>query len=69
MRSILLVTEHLRTKDLTPGHMPAPAETTEGGSYIKARNKLWRMHEFVSGGICLDQAGSPAGGFRRAVKP
>ena len=57
MRNILLVTEHLRKKDPAPGHVLTLVETADGGSWITMPgNQLWRMYEFVSGGICLDRA-------------
>ena len=60
MRNILLVTEHLRKKDPAPGHVLTLVGTTDGGAYIKKPgNKLWRMYEFVSGGICLERAETP----------
>lgn len=60
MRNIILVTEHIRKKDPVPGHVLTLIPTVEGGYYIKrSGNELWRMYEFISGGICLDRAESP----------
>ena len=57
MRNIILVTEHLRTKDPAPGHVLTLVRTTDGEYYIKRPgNELWRMYEYVNGGICLDRA-------------
>lgn len=57
MRNIMLVTEHLRTKDPAPGHVLTLVGTTDGGFWIRMPgNQLWRMYEFVSGGICLEKA-------------
>ena len=60
MRNIILVTEHLRKKDPAPGHVLTLVLTTDGGCYIKkAGNELWRMYEYINGGICLDRAETP----------
>ena len=60
MRNIILVTDHLRKKDPTPGHVLTLIPTTDGEYYVKKPgNELWRMYEFVSGGVCLDSAETP----------
>jgi len=60
MRNIILVTEHLRKKDPAPGHVLTLVAAANGDRYIKKPgNELWRMYEFVSGGICLDRAETP----------
>ena len=59
MMNTILVTEHLRKKDPTPGHVLTLVRTTGGDYYIKKPgNELWRMYEFIQG-ICLDRAESP----------
>ena len=60
MNNIILVTEHLRKKDPDPRHVLTLVPTTEGALYIrKGKNELWRMYEYVDGGICLDLAETP----------
>ena len=66
MRNILLVTEHLRRKDPAPGHVLTLVQTRDGQYYIKRPgNELWRMYEFIAGGVCLDRAETPED-FRRS---
>ena len=60
MRNIILVTGHLRKKDPAPGHVLTLVPTADGEYYIKKPgNELWRMYDFISGGICLDRAENP----------
>ena len=60
MNNIILVTEHLRKKDPDPRHVLTLVPTKEGELYIRrGENELWRMYEFVDGGICLDMAETP----------
>ena len=57
MNNIILVTEHLRKKDPDPRHVLTLVPTKEGSKYIsKGENELWRVYEYVDGGICLDLA-------------
>lgn len=56
MRNIILVTEHLRKKDPAPGHVLKLVPTESGEYYIlRPGNELWRMYEFIGGGVCLDR--------------
>ena len=60
MNNIILVTEHLRKKDPDPRHVLTLVPTKDGRLYIsQGENELWRVYEFVSGGICLDLAETP----------
>jgi len=60
MNNIILVTEHLRKKDPDPRHVLKLVPTREGQMYIsQGENELWRVYEFVPGGICLDRAETP----------
>ena len=60
MNNIILVTEHLRKKDPDPRHVLTLVPTISGEMYIsRGENELWRMYEFVDGGICLDMAETP----------
>ena len=60
MNNIILVTKHLRKKDPDPRHVLTLVPTKEGNWYIsKGENELWRMYEFVTGGVCLDMAEKP----------
>ena len=57
MNNIILVTEHLRKKDPDSRHVLTLVPTKEGNKYIsKGENELWRVYEYVEGGICLDLA-------------
>ena len=59
MRNILLVTEHLRAKDPDPRHVMRLVPTTDGKTHILAEGKrLWRVYEYITGGVCLSEAGS-----------
>lgn len=60
MHNIILVTEHLRKKDTDPRHVLTLIPTRDGKLYISQGEKeLWRVYEFVPGGISLDRAESP----------
>ena len=60
MNNIILVTEHLRKKDPDPRHVLTLVPTKDGKMYIILGEKeLWRVYEYVSGGICLDKAETP----------
>jgi len=60
MNNIILVTEHLRKKDPDPRHVLTLVPTKEGTMYIsREENELWRVYEFVTGGISLDRAETP----------
>lgn len=59
MNNIILVTEHLRKKDPDPRHVLTLVPTRDGELYIsQGKNELWRVYEYVDGGICLDMAES-----------
>ena len=60
MNNIILVTEHLRKKDPDPRHVLTLVPLRDGGMYIsQGKDELWRMYEYVEGGICLDRAETP----------
>ena len=60
MNNIILVTEHLRKKNPDPRHVLTLVPTKDGRLYIShGENELWRVYEFVSGGISLDRAETP----------
>jgi len=60
MNNIILVTEHLRKKDPDPRHVLTLVPTKNGELYIsQGDHELWRMYEYVDGGICLDLAETP----------
>ena len=77
MNNIILVTDHLRKKDPDPRHVLTLVPTKDGQLYIsKGENELWRVYEFVTGGISLDRAETPEdfrlsglafGGFQRQM--
>ena len=61
MNNIILVTDHLRKKDPDPRHVLTLVPAKDGQLYImQGENELWRMYEYVTGGICLDRAETPA---------
>ena len=61
MTNILRVTEHLRKKDPDPRHVLTLVPTRDGRPYVlDAERGLWRMYEYITGGICLDRAETPA---------
>ena len=60
MNNIILVTDHLRKKDSDPRHVLTLVPTKDGRMYIsQGENELWRVYEFVTGGISLDRAETP----------
>lgn len=60
MNNIILVTDHLRKKDPDPRHVLTLVPTKDGRMYIsQGENELWRVYEFVTGGISLDRAETP----------
>ena len=57
MNNILLVTGHLRKKDPDPRHVMTLVKLKDGRDYIlEDRKELWRLYEYVTGGVCLDRA-------------
>ncbi len=57
MNNILMVTEHLRKKDPDPRHVMTLVKLKDGRDYIlNDRKELWRMYEYVTGGVCMDRA-------------
>ena len=61
MNNIIRVTGHLRKKDPDPRHVLNLVKLRDGRDYILTpENGLWRMYEYVTGGVCLDRAESPA---------
>ena len=60
MNNILLVTGHLRKKDPDPRHVLTLVPAKNGEMYLlRGENELWRMYEYVTGGVCLDRADTP----------
>ena len=60
MNNIILVTEHLRKKDPDPRHVLTLVPVKDGRMYIsQGGNELWRVYEFITGGVCLDRAETP----------
>ncbi len=61
MNNILMVTEHLRKQDPDPRHVMTLVKLKDGRDYILSSQKeLWRMYEYVTGGVCLDRAETAA---------
>ena len=59
MRNVAAVTEHLRRVCGDPRRVLTLVKTAAGESFLRTQSgEVWRMFEFVSGGMCLDQAGS-----------
>ena len=59
MNNIIRVTAHLRKKDPDPRHVLTLVRMKDGRPYLLENGELWRMYEFVTGGICLDRAETP----------
>ena len=61
MNNMLMVTEHLRQKDPDPRHVLTLVKLKDGRDFIlDGRKELWRMYEYVTGGVCLDRAETTA---------
>jgi Ser/Thr protein kinase RdoA (MazF antagonist) len=61
MNNILMVTKHLRKQDPDPRHVMTLVKLRDGRDYIlNGRKELWRMYEYVTGGVCLDRAETTA---------
>lgn len=61
MNNILMVTKHLRKQDPDPRHVMTLVKLRDGRDYIlNGRKELWRMYEYVTGGVCLDRAETAA---------
>ncbi len=61
MRNILLVTGHLRKKDPDPRHVLTLVPVLSGGYSLNLGEEgFWRTYEFITGGVCLDRAETPA---------
>ena len=68
MNNILLLTGHLRKKDQDPRHVMTLVKLKDGRDYIlNDRKELWRLYEYVTGGVCLDRA-ETADDFRNSGK-
>ena len=67
MRNIMLVTDHLRRKNPAPGRVMTLVETKDGQKYITREDGLWRLYDYVTGGVCLEQA-ETAEDFRMSGK-
>ncbi len=67
MENIRRVTEHLRKKDPDPRHVLRLVPTTEGSLYIlTAERQLWRVYEYITGGVSMDAA-QTADDFRQSA--
>ena len=61
MNNILMVIGHLRKKDSDPRHVMTLVKLRDGKDYIlNGQKELWRMYEYVTGGVCLDKAETAA---------
>jgi len=57
MRNVIAVTDHIRRKITPPQQALTLIRTTDGLPYLSEDgNTVWRMYEFISGGITLEQA-------------
>ena len=66
MNNIVMVTDHLKKKDPTPGHVLNLIPTREGDMYIlQPEQGLWRVYDYIIGGTSLNQAETPED-FRRS---
>ncbi len=61
MGNILRVTAHLRARDPDPRHVLTAVPVRAGGYGLdRGAAGYFRMYEFITGGICLDRAETPA---------
>ncbi|MBQ4435981.1 MAG: aminoglycoside phosphotransferase family protein [Clostridia bacterium] len=68
MRNVILVTDHIRKKIEDPRQVLQLVPTVDDRLYIlEEGNQLWRMYEYVTGSVCLDQVESDED-FRQAGK-
>ena len=68
MNNIILVTEHIRKIDPDPRHSLALVPTKDGKKYVLLPDStLWRIYEFIPGGVCLDRVEAPED-FRQSGK-
>ena len=59
MRNVAAVTEHLRRVCDDPRRVLTLVKTASGETFVRARDGgYWRVLEFVTDGVCLEQAGS-----------
>ena len=57
MRNVAAVAEHIRCKVTPPQQALTLVPTVTGEPFLVAPDgTLWRMYEFISGGVCLEQA-------------
>ena len=60
MRNIIAVTAHLRKKEPDPNRVLRLVPTAAGEPYLVTESgEYWRVYEFITGGVCLEQALSP----------
>lgn len=60
MRNVAAVTAHLRRRCDDPRRVLTLVPAIDGGSFYRAEDgTYWRVFEFVTDGICLEQAQSP----------
>lgn len=56
MRNLIAVTEHLRRQDGDPRHVLTLVPTVDGQPYLTTEDgQYWRLYEFVTGSLCLEQ--------------
>ena len=68
MRNVIQVTDHIRSKISDPRQVLQLVPTVDDQLFIlEGDNQLWRVYEYVTGSICLDQAESLED-FRQAGK-
>ncbi|MBP3647913.1 MAG: aminoglycoside phosphotransferase family protein [Clostridia bacterium] len=56
MDNIIAVTDHLRKYDPDPRHVLTLVHTVDGKPYLATEDgEYWRMYEFVTASVCLEQ--------------
>jgi len=56
MQNVISVTEYMHARDEDPRHALTLVPTVQGEKYLTTENnEYWRMYEFVSDSICLNQ--------------
>lgn len=68
MENIFAVTQYLARQDPDPRHSLKLVPTADGRPYfLDAQGEYWRVYEYITGGICLNRAGTADDFYQSAV--
>lgn len=68
MRNLIAVTDHLRRQDSDPRHVLTLVPTTDGKPYLTTEDgQYWRVYEFITDSLCLEQPESAEDLFHSGV--